>query len=207
MKPYYDDGRVTIYNADCRDVLPSLADVGLVLADPPYGVALRRGDGRNNARVHDDDAPFDPSHLLALGVPMALWGANAYADRLPASVGWLVWDKYHHEKSQHSQAEIAWTNFVKGIRIHREAYHGFMRKRDGWLHPTQKPVGLFKWILSLAWTPTEGIVVDPYMGSGPAVIAAKEFGRRVVGIEIDERYCEVAAKRLSQEVLDLGGAA
>lgn len=204
MKPYYEDSHVTIYHADCREVLPQLSDIGVVLADPPYGVALRRGDSRNVDRVRGDGGPFDPSHLI--GYPCVLWGANAYANRLPASVGWLVWDKTHHEKSRHSQAEVAWTNFVKGIRVHREAYHGFMRRADGWLRPTQKPVRLFKWILALPWTPTAGLVVDPYMGSGPAVVAAKDMGRHAVGIEIEERYCDIAANRCAQGVLDFEGA-
>ena len=81
-----------------------------------------------------------------------------------------------------------------------------MRKRDGWHHPTQKPVGLMKWILSLPWTP-DGTVLDAYMGSGPVLIAAKDHNRKSIGIEIEERYCEIAAQRLSQGVLDLGGAA
>jgi len=209
MKPYYQHKGMTIYHGDCREILPVLGGFELVIADPPYGVAINRGDGKLTGRlVHGDEEMFDPSHLLALERPMVLFGANAYAERLPASTGWLVWDKYHHEKSQHSQAELAWTNFVRGIRVHREAYHGFMRKRDGWFHPTQKPVGLFQWILELHWTPP-GAVLDPYMGSGPVLLAAYRCGRSAIGIEIEEHFCEIAAQRLakSQPLLWEGSSA
>ena len=207
MKPYYSHAGITIYHGDCREILPSLkADV--VVTDPPYGVNLKRDKpSRMNAvggRVHGDSEPFDPSHLLAIAVPTILWGANAYASRLPDSTGWIVWDKTHAETCEHSQAELAWTNCVGGIRLHREAYHGFMRRKDGWLHPTQKPVALMRWCIG--FTP-DGCVLDPYMGSGPVLVAAKGLERRAIGIEIEERYCEIAAKRLAQEVFDFTGEA
>jgi site-specific DNA-methyltransferase (adenine-specific) len=70
------------------------------------------------------------------------------------------------------------------------------------VHPTQKPVALMRWVLGLPWT-VRGTVLDPYMGSGPVLLAAKDFGLAAIGIEIEERYCEIAARRLSQEVLPL----
>lgn len=203
--PYYDDGAVTIYHGDCREILPGL-DTGpaLVIADPPYGVRVERGDGRALVRrIQGDDVTFKPDHLLSLGHPTVLFGANVYANELPPSTGWLIWDKTFPDCAEQSQAELAWTNFVRGVRVHREAYHGFMRKRDGWHHPAQKPVRLFTWILGLRWTPPHVPVIDPYCGSGPVLIAAKDLGRRAIGIEIDERYCEIAAKRCAQEVLPL----
>jgi site-specific DNA-methyltransferase (adenine-specific) len=202
LTPYYDHGGITIYHGDCRAVLDSLPTPDLVIADPPYGVNLKRGDSRIQDHVAGDTLAFSPGHLLDLAVPLVLFGANAYATHLPNSTGWLVWDKTFPDMAHHSQAELAWTNFVRGIRIFRGAYHGFMRKPDGWLHPTQKPESLFRWILTLPWTPG-GLVIDPYMGSGPVMLAAKNLGRRAIGIEIEERYCELVAKRLSQEVLAL----
>lgn len=100
--------------------------------------------------------------------------------------------------------ELAWSNFVKGCRRFRFLWNGFMRAGDESLyHPTQKPVDLMTWCLSLPWTP-EGKVLDPYMGSGPVLIAAKLAGRKAIGIEIEERYCEIAANRLAQGVLPFG---
>ena len=216
MKPYYADGRgIVIWHADCRDVLPTLAagSVGLVLTDPPYGIAhptnyRARGRGQLAAchdypPVHADARSFDPAPLLALGLPTALWGANYFADRLPASGGWLVWDKERPDSLDQATCELAWTNYVHGVRRFRYLWNGMIRAGDEVLvHPTQKPVALMRWVLSLPWTP-RGTVLDPYMGAGPVMLAAKDFGRRAIGIEIEERYCEIAARRLSQEVLPL----
>ena len=138
-------------------------------------------------------------HGDCLDILPIVWGGNNFCDQLPRSTGWLVWDKTNGEKCEHSQAELAWTNIVRTIRIHRENYSGFMRARDGWFHQHQKPVGLMKWCLR--WINETATIVDPYMGSGPVLIAAKDIGRKAIGIEIEERYCEIAAKRMSQEVL------
>ena len=214
MKPYYDDGRgIVIYNCDCRDLLPTLApgSVDLVLTDPPYGIAHPtnyKSRGRENlapcsdyAPVHGDSEPFDPAPWIAW--PCLLWGANYFADKLPPSSGWVVWDKMRPELLDQATVELAWTNFVKGVRVFRYLWNGMIRAGDESLvHPTQKPVALMKWVIALPWTP-DGTVLDPYMGSGSTIIAAKHLGRRAIGVEIEERYCEISAKRLSQYMLPL----
>lgn len=203
MKPYYEHAGITIYHGDCRQILPELSGIDLIVTDPPYGVNMLRGDSRIRERVVGDAQPFDPSHLLKYSC--VLFGANAYASRLPDSTGWLIWDKYGPEYVPNSQCELAWTNVLRTVRIHREQFSGFMRDRDGVWHPTQKPVGLFRWILQLKGMP-EGQVTDPYMGSGPVLVAAKNAGRDAIGIEMEEKYCEIAAKRLCQEVLNFDHA-
>ncbi len=148
--------------------------------------------------------PFDPAHLLKMDVPLILWGANYYTDKLPISSGWLIWDKQRPHTLDQATAEIAWTNYVKGVRVFRYLWHGMLRHgNDKLVHPTQKPVDLIKWCFDLKWTP-EGTVLDPYMGSGTTLRAAKDMNRKAIGIEIEEEYCEKAARRLEQEVFDFG---
>ncbi len=212
MKPYYDHKGITIYHGDCREVLPTLEPVDLVLTDPPYGINLptnfrSRGRGclaqcQDYPPVYGDDKPFDPTFLLSLNVPTILWGANYYTKHLPDVSGWLVWDKLRPDGIDQADAELAWTNCVKGVRVFRWLWHGCMRAgNDSLVHPTQKPEALMRWVLSLKWVPA-GIVFDPFMGGGTTLRAAKDLGRKAIGIEIEEKYCEIAARRLDQEVLD-----
>lgn len=209
MEPYYQDDAVTIFHGDCREILPSIAPVDLLLTDPPYGMAykpLRGSDGSKRwvDGVTGDGEPFDPSHLLRYE-RVILFGANWYAPALPASGGWLVWDKTpkgFKDGFAASHAELAWTNLSGSVLKFALQWGGEARNGEGHYHPTQKPVALMRWILERFGKP-EWVTVDPYMGSGPVLLAAKELGRRAIGIEIEERYCEVAARRMGQEVLDL----
>ncbi len=215
MKPYYDDGKgIQIYHGDCRAILPTLPKADLVLTDPPYGIShpcnfSARGRG-NLAKCNDypdvqnDSTPFDPKFLIDLKIPTLLWGGNYFASRLPESSGWLVWDKERPEDLDQATGELAWTNFCKGVRIFSHLWNGMMRASEHGenYHPTQKPVALWSWVLSLRYTPA-GTILDPYMGAGPLLVAAKDLGRKAIGIEICEAYCEIAAKRLAQEVLPL----
>lgn len=225
MRPYYQDDWVTIYHGDCRELLdpyerfPSGAHtervpddpfghVRLLVTDPPYGIALdtsSRWDWLPDQKpVTGDDAPFDPAHLLALGLPTVLFGANHYASRLPDARGWFCWDKATRDGLELKQAEVefAWTNFLSRPKMLRHMWSGAYRdsERGTRYHPTQKPVALLAWVLG--WCP-EGAVLDPYMGCGPTLVAAKAQGRTAIGIEVEERYCEIAAQRCSQEVLEL----
>jgi DNA modification methylase len=223
VKPYYSDAYVTLYHGDCREVLPSLA-FDAVLTDPPYGIDYDTNSQRftrraspwwhnvdsslvsNKPRVSGDRKPFDPAPLIH--VPAVLWGANHYADRLPTSGGWLVWDKRLGAEDMAekgwplSEAELAWTNVRGSIRVYRNLWAGLLRsaEKGEHYHPTQKPLDLMRWCLGFL---PEGVVCDPYVGSGTTLRAAKDLGRKAIGIEIEERYCEIAARRMAQEVLAL----
>jgi hypothetical protein len=211
VKPYYEDDSVTIYHGDCRDILP--LDCGSILTDPPYGINLQtnyhtRGravlaDCRDYPPVHGDTGPFDPSVLLSMDVPTIIWGGNYFSSSLPNVSGWLVWDKLRPEGLDQADAELAWTNCVKGVRTFHHLWHGMMRASEHGtgFHPTQKPVALMSWCIARA--DLQGPILDPYMGAGPALRAAKNLGRKAIGIEIEERYCEIAAKRMSQTVMAL----
>ena len=152
------------------------------------------------APVYGDDKPFDPQYILSLNVPTLLFGANYFSNKLPHSSGWVVWDKLRPAGLDQSDAEFAWTNFIKGVRVFRHLWHGMMRASEHGenYHPTQKPVALIVWILSLQWTPA-GTVLDPFLGSGTTAVACEQLGRKWIGIEIEEKYCEIAAKRIDAE--------
>jgi DNA modification methylase len=219
VTPYYQDDLVTIYHGDCREVGEGIglavSDIGMLLTDPPYGIDYQPArDGRvsgparweRGSRVTGDREPFDPTHLLDWRVPTILFGANHYADRLPPSGGWLVWDKTPRgirEGFIYSHAELAWTNVLGHVEKIALEWDGASRQGEPFLHPTQKPVGLMRILIERYSKP--GVVLDPYAGSGTTLVAAKQTGRRAIGIEIEERYCEIAAQRCSQEVLGLVG--
>ena len=209
MKPYYEDDLVTLYHGDCREWMPE-ADV--IVTDPPYGIdwntegkSRQRGATFDFPRVTGDTEPFDPAFLLALGLPSVLFGANHYADRLPPSPSWFVWDKrVSMGSNDQADCEMAWTNLGGPARVYRQVWNGGAGTTENRVgrhrvHPTQKPVELMRWVVLR----TAGTVLDPFMGSGSTLVAAKSLGRRAIGIEIEERYCEIAAHRCSQEVLGL----
>jgi DNA modification methylase len=214
---------VTLIHGDCLECGPFKADA--VITDPPYGMAhpcnygsrgrgngekMRNGKpiwsgGKSNdwADVIGDDKPFDPSWILALGVPSVLWGANWYADKLPPSSGWLVWDKERPDDLDQATCELAWTNCVKGVRRFRHLWNGFQKASEQGqsLHPTQKPVALFMWTLGLRWLQGVRTVLDPYMGSGPCGVACARLGLGYIGIERDATHFETARKRIEAELM------
>jgi len=207
MKPYYQDDAVTIYHGDCREILPQLEPVDLVLTDPPYGIDVngRHCNEYNRTRyIEGDDSSFDPSFLLTFQ-RVILWGGNNFADKLPIG-GWLCWDKrvvMLADKCFGSPFELAWVNQRSAFKLYRVQHGGFINA-DGAnnkrFHPTQKPVKLMLKVLSDF---AGEIILDPFMGSGTTLRAAKDLGRKAIGIEIEEKYCEIAAKRMAQEVLAL----
>ena len=218
LDPLFQSQGITIYNGDCRTILPTLnLTPDLVLTDPPYGIGYTvdpRGGAPGRLKgqtVIGDDEPFDPRWLLDYG-RCVIFGANHFAHLLPPG-GWIIWSKVqdnrwcHGDMSTRSLAEVAWTNCHKYIGVFNCFWAGSPLLRLGeermpQLHPTQKPVSLMRWIIDRNTKPGD-LVLDPYMGSGPIARACRDLGRRYVGIDIVEDYCHVAIDRLAQGVLDL----
>ena len=212
MKAYYEEAGITIYHGDCREILPTLPKVDLVLTDPPYGIGESTGKTRNssNAGVSKDygssdwDCSTPPAWIWGLlaekSAHQIIFGGNYFS--LPPSRCWLVWDK--DNTGQRADAELAWTNMDRAVRLYQWRWNGMLQEdmahkeyRD---HPTQKPVPVMKWALSQA-PDTVRTVLDPFMGSGTTLVACKQAGLQCTGIEREEKYCEVAANRLRQGVL------
>jgi len=206
MKPYYEHDGIVIYHGDCREVLPLDCDV--IISDPPYGMAIDVDKFHQAPDAHqywhgvEHSGGVSVELLLSMNKPMVLFGANGYSSRLPDHPGWIVWDKQSDGFHQGSPAELAWSNCLTNLRMFRLNYRGFTMRDDPKEHPMQKPLELMCWVLALREIP-QGTILDPYMGAGTTLVAAKKIGRKAIGIEIEERYCEIAAKRLAQGALPL----
>ena len=198
LTPYYDHAGITIYHGDCREILPHVtADV--VVTDPPYGLGNKLSGGTwGSGGIYWDRATPDLEFLVSRFDALIVWGGNYF--KLPQSRCWLVWRKPDAVKTM-ADVDLAWTSFDAPSRCF--AYSIAATNGERVDHPTQKPVALMRWCLSFA---PEGVILDPFMGSGTTLVAAKQLGRKAIGIEIEERYCEIAAKRLAQEIFDFGPA-
>jgi DNA modification methylase len=217
LKPYYESGGITIYHGDCREIIPMLSPVDLLLTDPPYGIDLntdnsrfsggnvasvsRRGNGQGTAAgkpIANDAEPFDPSFLVGIGKHQVIWGWNNFPHKLPSGAC-LVWLKRYDEAfgTFLSDAELAWMSKGHGVYCKRDLSNNAIANER--VHPTQKPLSLMAWCLN--FFPDATAILDPFMGSGTTLRAAKDLGRKAIGIEIEEKYCEIAAKRMAQEVL------
>lgn len=216
-EPYYHDesSGITIYHADCREILPLLepGSIDLVLTDPPYGVNVAEWDkvADWSWADHAHRVMRDDTSLLCFwsvpGIPDVPTPADLVYERI------LVWSKPMTLSSQRANATWHWepifwwkkgkpklSRCVSDVLTYNPPL--FRTNPENVNHPTQKPVGLIRELLDLA-SPEGGIILDPFMGSGTTLRAAKDLGRRAIGIELEERYVEVAIKRLEQSVLPL----
>lgn len=212
MKPYYQDGDVTIYHGDCRDILPYLEPVDLVLTDPPYGINYSSGQvgPMQGAGISGDcDTSLWQWAVDTFSAGQAVifghW-RNPPANARAA----IVWDK--GEGVGMGDLSFPWRPNFEMAYIFGDGWEGHRDTsvvRDimvswasmGRLHPTQKPIGLLRHFIAKA--PNAHTILDPFMGSGTTLRAAKDLGRRAIGIEIEERYCEIAANRMAQSVMAL----
>jgi site-specific DNA-methyltransferase (adenine-specific)/modification methylase len=211
LVPYYSDKYITIYNGNALDIIDSI-EADVVITDPPYGIRYSPSQNSKKAwgnktftgkvLVKGDDQPFDPAPLLRFQ-NLVLFGANYYADKLPPSSKWVVWDKrVGLASNDFADCELIYMSGKGVARIFAHRWSGAIRdseKKEPRLHPTQKPLVLMKYLIEQ----TSGIIFDPYIGSGTTLVAAKTLGRKAIGIEIEERYCEIAAQRCGQEILGL----
>jgi len=205
IKWYYSDKYVAIAHADCREILPQLPKVDLVLTDPPYGLNILMQGGTWGIKFkHSDMQDWDYlveqdliDRIILKGESAIIWGGNYYV--MPPSRCWLAWDKLQKLDTL-ADFELAWTNFNKPSKSWTERRN---HAPEGNLHPTQKPISLMKWCILQAGEVSS--ILDPFMGSGTTLMASKELNHHCIGIEIEEKYCEIAANRCRQMVFDLQG--
>ena len=212
MKIYYETPLGRLWHGDCADGMEHIGGIDLVLTDPPYGIQMDKGFegfegfggfGTPIARKQyndkwDDTRPDKKVFDLILSVSkvVLIFGGNFFADLLPLSTHWIVWDK-KNTMPTFGDAELIWTNSKrKSVKIFECEYNGLLGKEGKRVHPTQKPIKLF---IDLIKKYGDGIVLDPFLGSGTTAIACERLKRKWIGIEIEERYCEIAAKRIEAE--------
>jgi site-specific DNA-methyltransferase (adenine-specific)/modification methylase len=212
-------GNCELYLGDCYDILPTLGKMDAIITDPPYGINLDTDfskmkskftgkNGNKYEKIQGDNKPFDPTFLFDKSNQFALFGADYYFKKLIRGGGWqkgllFVLDKRLNELSDKmfgSCFEIIWFYPARKRDIMRHKWAGFfgIEKEDikQRIHPTQKPIGLMKKII-LNFKNNPVIICDPFMGSGSTGVAAVELDRRFIGIEIDEKYFEIACERIA----------
>ena len=221
MKIYYQDPSVVILHGDCREILPALKpslfwpDAGekfdLLLTDPPYGIDYLNFLPSSN--VFNKIAGDDAFELMKFAIEYSsqvvsavIFGAANCPQFLPNGGRWLCWDKRVHEKADcilGSPFELAWMNKKSGFYEMIRVQHAGFINADGdgkRQHPTQKPVKLFTKIMTDVY-PKASKIIDPFAGGCTTGRAAKDLGRQCVCIELEEKYCEIGARRMQQEVL------
>ena len=195
MTPYYSEDGITIYHGDCREVLPSI-DGDLVVTDPPYG--MNKAEWDRGVLPPDEWLPI----AKMIGPVLVFCGVVGMRDYPPAD--WtMAWVRLG--STQRNGALGGFNNWEPILTYGLKSLVNDVISVPNFPddasvdHPTPKPLRLMLRLLSIC---PDGVVVDPFMGSGTTLRAAKDLGLRAIGIEIEERYCEIAAKRLSQRVLD-----
>jgi DNA (cytosine-5-)-methyltransferase len=200
-------------NMDCMDYMRKCSDkqFNLAIVDPPYGIG--ESGAKNRTRDHlakakdyhpifgKDKAPPDIEYfneLKRVSKNQIIWGANHFVDLIPfKSPCWLVWDK-DNGKADFADCELAYTSFNSAVRKFTFRWNGMlqgnMKHKEGRIHPHQKPVALYKWILS-HYAKAGDIILDTHLGSGSSRIAAYDMGFDFIGTEIDSEYFEEQEKR------------
>lgn len=199
-------GNAVLYCGDCREILPTLPKTDACITDPPYGI------GENSHRVANrgklakttdygsfdwDKEPASADRIaacIAASETTIIFGGNYF--QLPPARCWLVWDKQN--TGDFADCELAWTNIKGSVRIFRHTWNGMIRdgeeRGQKRVHPTQKPIALMRWCIDKAGNPQS--IIDPFMGSGTTGSAAVGMGRKFIGIERDERYFDIACRRI-----------
>lgn len=212
MKPYYEEKGITIYNCDCREILSDINPIEICLTDPPYGIdyqSSRKIDWQRKDKIQQDkEFPLWIFDIIHPTVAFFVWCRWDILPILPLPKSFIVWDKGCHSMGDlYHEFGRQW----EACAFYPGPDHKFTKRPidiirtkkitpDKLLHPNQKPVSVLIPLISCV----KGIIIDPFMGSGTTLITAKELHREAIGIEIEEKFCEMAAKRLSQEVFDFG---
>jgi site-specific DNA-methyltransferase (adenine-specific) len=212
---YFRTDLGVLYKGDFFNVLhliyldENIDEIDLVLTDPPYGIkeAKNRNKSRGKLAVAKDYGNEDWDDNIVKEIEsvhvgnnkVIIFGGQCYD--LPQNYGWIVWHK-DNGKTDFSDCELAWTNFLTAVRYYKFKWQGMlqenMKNKEKRFHPTQKPTMLFYKILQ-DYTKDHDLILDPFLGSGTTAVACEKLGRRWIGIEISEKYCEIAKQRIKAE--------
>ena len=206
------------YNIDCMEGMKQFPDkyFDLAIVDPPYGIGEsgKRNKSRSKLAIAKDYKPFigddldSPnvdyfSELFRVSKNQVIFGANHFITKISKdSSCWIVWDKNNHG-NDFADCELAWTSFNSAVRMFRFTWNGMlqgdMKHKEERIHPTQKPVALYSWILN-KYSNKDDIILDTHVGSASSLIACHRTNHRFVGFELDEYYYKLANQRLKDEM-------
>lgn len=201
---------INLYNKDCMLALKEFKDnqFDLAIVDPPYGINAEQGTNRASRKQFADkkygwdNEPPKKSYykeLFRVSKNQVIWGANHFIENIPNanSKSWLVWDKKNPDRC-FADAELAWCSRIDNVRIINLKRVQELNKKDGGkIHPTQKPVSLYEWII-MRYAKEGDKILDTHLGSGSIAIACHNLGYDLEGYELDKDYFEAAKKRLKQ---------
>ena len=209
MRPYYEQDGITIYHGDCRELLPSVRG-DAVISDPPYGVEMVYGGAYKDTEAEwwallDATVPLMRATAPFVVIPSCQIKRLAEIYRRWSPEWIIAW----HKGSPGTVGSLGFNDWEPLIcwgrpprPMHDHFYAQPVAFDNG--HPCPKPTEYFAKLIARSTQP-DAVIVDPFLGSGTMLRAAKDLGRRAIGIEIEERYCEIAARRLDQGVLNLSG--
>lgn len=214
-------GKIILGN--CLEVMRGFADnqFDLILTDPPYGIDVisktyqnkktKPGKALAHKTQYSNDLTWDKTtptqeyfdEMRRVSKHQIIFGGNYFTDKLPQSNCWLVWDKVNGD-NDFADCELVWTSFNSAVRLKKYMWNGMlqqdMKNKEVRYHPTQKPVALIRWCIS-KYAKEGDKILDPFVGSGTTLRAAKDLGFDCTGIEINPDYVKIAEDRLKQEVL------
>lgn len=214
---------IELINVDCMEYMAEQPDdaFDLAIVDPPYGIDAANIFGGNERKSGNgaamktafekkdwdlrvpDKVYFD--ELMRISKNQIVWGANYMSNFLPPSMGWVVWDK-DNGATKFSDAELAFSSFDRALRVWRYTWNGMiqgdMKNKEQRIHPTQKPVKLYEWLLT-NYAEKGQRILDTHLGSGSSAIAAHYGGFDFVGCELDEDYYKAAKERFDRETAQL----
>ena len=211
-------GKATLYNIDCMEYMKTLPNnaFDLAIVDPPYGIGENgdRNKSRGKLTVAKNYKSFaggdiEPPNkdffveLLRVSKNQIIWGGNHFIQNIPNanSSCWIVWDKVNGE-TDFADSELAWASFKTAVRNFRFQWQGMlqgdMKNKEQRIHPTQKPVKLYEWLLT-NYANKGDKILDTHLGSGSHAVACNNLGFEIVGCELDIDYFEAACKRIKAE--------
>lgn len=196
---------------DTQKIKDICGRIDAVITDPPYGIGYKSPSGSGETKRGDynviinDDKEFNPAILFEYSNKIVTWGANHYANKLPNSAGWLVWDKREGDAiNNNSDCELAWSNMINSARLFHHKWNGMIKaseKNEQRLHPTQKPVKLFIWTYEIV--EAGQFIIDPFAGSGSSLLACHETGRTCYLVEKDQSFAAASLQRFKAAGLEV----